>query len=154
VPLVDSGALSLTTVGLLAPHLTDENASALFESARHRTKRDVEAIVAALHPQPDIPSSIRMLPVARPQAPPAPAVTADQPIAAELTVLANIASIYGVATRDAVRALVMELVPGRTLDEIMAAAPAELPVATRCRSRGRSPTRSNRPTRPASSIAI
>src|SRR5579871_6326771 len=61
LPLVDEGALSLTTVGLLAPHLTDENHTALFKAARHKSKRDVERLVAALHPQPDIASSVRAL---------------------------------------------------------------------------------------------
>jgi hypothetical protein len=62
LPLLDSGALSLTTVGLLSRHLTDENHAALFEAARHKSKREVEQLVAALHPQPDIASSVRALP--------------------------------------------------------------------------------------------
>jgi len=65
LPLVDEGALSLTTIGLLAPHLTDDNCASLVEAARHKSKREVELIVAALHPQPDIRSSIRMLPAER-----------------------------------------------------------------------------------------
>ncbi len=35
-----AGALTLTAVGLLAPHLTDENHEALLDQARHRCKRD------------------------------------------------------------------------------------------------------------------
>jgi hypothetical protein len=65
--LIDEGALSLTTVGLLSPHLTDENHASLLDSARHRSKREVERLVAAVHPQPDIASSVRALP-ARPVA--------------------------------------------------------------------------------------
>jgi hypothetical protein len=57
------GSISLTTVGLLAPHLTDDNHERVLDAARHRSKRDVERLVAAMHPQPDIPSSIRALPV-------------------------------------------------------------------------------------------
>ena len=64
--LVDEGALSLTTIGLLASHLTDDNHASLLEAARHKSKREVELMVAALHPQPDIRASIRMLPVERP----------------------------------------------------------------------------------------
>lgn len=63
--LVDEGALSLTTIGLLASHLTDDNHASLLEAARHKSKREVELMVAALHPQPDIRASIRMLPVER-----------------------------------------------------------------------------------------
>jgi 5-methylcytosine-specific restriction endonuclease McrA len=69
LPLLDSGALSLTTVGLLAPHLTDENSEALIEAAHHKTRREVETMLAAVTPQPDIPSGIRMLPVRRSSAP-------------------------------------------------------------------------------------
>jgi hypothetical protein len=63
--LIDEGALSLTTVGLLSPHLTDENYASLLDAARLKSKREVERLVAALHPQPDIASSVRALP-ARP----------------------------------------------------------------------------------------
>ena len=43
--LVESLALTLTTVRLLAPHLTDENHRAILESARHKSKREVEELV-------------------------------------------------------------------------------------------------------------
>jgi hypothetical protein len=39
------GTLSLTAVGLLAPHLTDENHLQVRNAARHKTKRDVEQLV-------------------------------------------------------------------------------------------------------------
>ena len=65
LPLVDEGALSLTTIGLLASHLTDDSHASLLEAARYKSKREVEVMVAALHPQPDIRASIRMLPVER-----------------------------------------------------------------------------------------
>jgi hypothetical protein len=60
--LLKEGAISLTTVGLLAPHLADDNHEAILAAARHRSKREVERLVAGLHSQPDIPSSIRALP--------------------------------------------------------------------------------------------
>jgi hypothetical protein len=63
--LVDEGALSLTTVGLLSPHLTEQNHAELFDAARLKSKRDIERLVAAIHSQPDIPPSVRALP-ARP----------------------------------------------------------------------------------------
>jgi hypothetical protein len=56
------GRLSLTTVGLLAPHLTDENCVMLLEAAERKSKREVEHLVASIHPQPDIPASVRALP--------------------------------------------------------------------------------------------
>ncbi|HET7695248.1 MAG TPA: HNH endonuclease signature motif containing protein [Vicinamibacterales bacterium] len=67
--LLTEGSLTLTSVGLLAPHLTAENQIALLESARRKSKRDVERLVAAIHPLPDVAASVRKLP----QQPPAPA---------------------------------------------------------------------------------
>jgi 5-methylcytosine-specific restriction endonuclease McrA len=56
------GRLSLTTVGLLAPHLSDENGETLLEAAERKSKREVEHLIASIHPQPDIPASVRALP--------------------------------------------------------------------------------------------
>ncbi len=50
-------ALTLSSVGILAPHLTDENGEPLIEAARHNSTRDVERLIACLHPQPDIPAN-------------------------------------------------------------------------------------------------
>jgi hypothetical protein len=59
------GSVTLTIVRLLAPHLTDANHATLLAEAAHCSKRDVEHIVARLHPQPDAPlpygSSLRPL---------------------------------------------------------------------------------------------
>lgn len=62
---MSDGAISLTTVGLLAPHLCDDNHEKILDAARGQSKRDVERLVAGLHAQPDIPSSVRALPLAR-----------------------------------------------------------------------------------------
>ena len=56
------GAVNLSTVRLLAPHLTPENHERLLDEARGRSKREVALIVARLAPQPDVPSSVRKLP--------------------------------------------------------------------------------------------
>ena len=58
----DAGEITLTTVSLLAPHLTPENHQQLVEAARHKSKRDVEQLVATLRPQPPVASVIRKLP--------------------------------------------------------------------------------------------
>jgi 5-methylcytosine-specific restriction endonuclease McrA len=63
--LLAEGALTLTTVRLLAPQLTDDNHRGVLDAARHKGKRDVEEIVAALHPQPDIAATVRRLPASR-----------------------------------------------------------------------------------------
>jgi len=80
-----NGDVTLTTVTLLASHLTAENHEAVLDAARHKSKRDVERLVAALDPQPDISASIRRQPIsvqARPEpltdaAGSAPAVTSS-----------------------------------------------------------------------------
>ena len=60
--LLAAGDVTLTTIYLLAPHLTDATHRAVLESARHKSKREVQEIVASLHPLPDVPATIRKLP--------------------------------------------------------------------------------------------
>jgi len=63
------GRLHLSAIAKLAPHLTPENEAAVLERARHRSKRQIDELVAALAPQPDVPGRIRKLPPARLQPP-------------------------------------------------------------------------------------
>src|SRR3990172_10441795 len=60
------GSVNLTTVGLLAAHLTHENHREVLDGARHKSKRQVEELVARLRPQPPVPSSVRKLPAVSP----------------------------------------------------------------------------------------
>jgi 5-methylcytosine-specific restriction endonuclease McrA len=60
--LLAEGAVTLTTIGLLAPHLTDDNHEDVLSSARHKTKREVELLVATLRPMPSVPAIVRKLP--------------------------------------------------------------------------------------------
>jgi hypothetical protein len=55
------GSITLTTISLLAPHLTSENHRSLLDNARHKTKREVEQQVATLRPLPPVPSTVRQL---------------------------------------------------------------------------------------------
>jgi hypothetical protein len=71
--MLADGRLHLTAIAKLAPHLTLENRDTLLQRAMHRTKREVEELVAELAPRPDVEASIRKLPdcrtaVARPSA--------------------------------------------------------------------------------------
>jgi 5-methylcytosine-specific restriction endonuclease McrA len=59
--LID-GELTLSSIRILAPHLTDETADSLLDAARHKSTREVEHLVATTYPQPDIPPSVRALP--------------------------------------------------------------------------------------------
>ena len=61
---IEDTSLTLTAVRLLAPHLTPDNHNAVLASARHRSKREVEVLVAALQPKPDAPTVVRRLPQA------------------------------------------------------------------------------------------
>jgi hypothetical protein len=60
--LLTDGAVTLTTIGLLSSHLNDDNCQELLERARHKSRREVEAIVAVHRPRPALPSTIRKLP--------------------------------------------------------------------------------------------
>ena len=59
---LSSGALHLTAVNLIAPHLTADNIHRVIADATHKAKRDVEELVAALRPQPVVRSCVRKLP--------------------------------------------------------------------------------------------
>src|SRR5580765_8627151 len=63
--LLRDGAVTLTTVSLLVTHLTEDNHEALLRTATHRSRRDVEEMVARLEPRPDVTSSVRRLPERR-----------------------------------------------------------------------------------------
>jgi hypothetical protein len=71
--LLDDGAVTVTAVSLLAPHLNASNHHELLMAARHKSKRDVEHIVAAVRPQPDAPLVVRRLPAPAGRHPSAPA---------------------------------------------------------------------------------
>ena len=59
--LID-GSLTLTAVTLLAPHLMTCNCLSVIADARHKSKRDIEHIVARLRPQPAVAATVRKLP--------------------------------------------------------------------------------------------
>ena len=60
--LLGEGALTLTTVALLRPHLTSDNHTRVLEAARHKTKREVEHQIACLAPKPDARPVVRKYP--------------------------------------------------------------------------------------------
>jgi 5-methylcytosine-specific restriction endonuclease McrA len=78
--LLADGTVHLTAVTLLAPHLTHENHRDVLAAARHKSKREVEELVAALRPQPPVLSSVRRLPAPKALTPIA-SVPAGVPIA-------------------------------------------------------------------------
>ena len=60
--MVERGELHLSAIHLLARHLTPENCSDVLRRARHKSSREIERLVAALAPRPDVASSVRALP--------------------------------------------------------------------------------------------
>lgn len=60
--LLNRGRITLTNLGLVAPHLTAANHATLLDEISHKRKSEVEIIIARLKPQPDAPSFIRRVP--------------------------------------------------------------------------------------------
>ena len=71
---LESGALSLTTVRLLAPHLTSENHAGLLAAASGKGKQAVEELLACRFPQADVVARVRKVPT--------PAVVPSEPVSA------------------------------------------------------------------------
>ena len=62
---IAEGAVNLTGARLLTPHLTEENAEGLLSAARHKSKREIEELIATLRPRADVASTVRKLPSPR-----------------------------------------------------------------------------------------
>jgi hypothetical protein len=84
--MLGQGSVNLTTVNVLAAHLSEDNHREVLKEARHKNKRQIEELRARLDPQPPVPSSVRRLPtshagiaLAEHKSPPAvnPAMTAN-----------------------------------------------------------------------------
>ena len=72
--LLADGSVNMTTVTILAPHLTPENHRAVLAEAMHRSKDEVKVIQSRLAPRPDVPSTVRKLPTLAPVAVTLPSV--------------------------------------------------------------------------------
>jgi hypothetical protein len=67
--MVARGELHLSGIHQLAGHLTDENREEVLRRAKHKSMRQIEGLIAGISPKPDVPSSIRALPVRPAQGP-------------------------------------------------------------------------------------
>ena len=56
-----AGRLHLTGVGLLVPFLTEATTGELLEAATHRSKAEIEQLIADRFPRPDVPARIQAL---------------------------------------------------------------------------------------------
>jgi 5-methylcytosine-specific restriction endonuclease McrA len=60
--MLADGRLHLTAIAKLAPHLTAQNREALLARAVHKSKREIEELVAERVPRSDVPAVMRKLP--------------------------------------------------------------------------------------------
>ncbi len=60
--MLAGGRLHLSGIAKLAPHLTPENRDTILSRATHRSKRQIEELIAEICPRPDVPALIRKLP--------------------------------------------------------------------------------------------
>jgi hypothetical protein len=60
--MLADGRLHVSGLAVLVRHLTVDNRDSLLARAVHRSKRQIEKLVADLHPRPDVPSVVRKLP--------------------------------------------------------------------------------------------
>ena len=65
--LIGSGRLHLSALQMLGERLTPENHGELLEAACQKSKRELEAWLAARFPKPDVPAQIRKPPTRRTQ---------------------------------------------------------------------------------------
>jgi len=63
--MLREGRIHLSGVALLAPVLTRANRATLLKRATHRSKRQIEELVAELAPRPDVAGTMRKLPIRR-----------------------------------------------------------------------------------------
>jgi len=59
--MLADGRLHLSGIERLAPHLTEKNCEAFLKRASHKSKREIEELVAELAPRPQMPASMRKL---------------------------------------------------------------------------------------------
>lgn len=77
---LEKGAINLSTVRLLGPHLNGDNHKRLLDAASYQKRPEVDMLIARLRPKPDVPSTIRKLPdIAARQIAPAPATSTSAP---------------------------------------------------------------------------
>ena len=63
---LERGDVHLSAVKLLAPVLTFENHRELLTAAKHKSKREIEELIARVRPQPEIPALVRKMPARKP----------------------------------------------------------------------------------------
>ena len=60
--MLSDGRLHLSGIGKLVPHLTDANCDDLLARATHKTKSEIEELIAEIAPKPDVLAAVRKIP--------------------------------------------------------------------------------------------
>ncbi len=68
--MLEDGRLHLCGIGVLSKHLSDANYEDVLARATHKSKRELEKLVAELAPKPDVPPTIRKRPQRKAKAAP------------------------------------------------------------------------------------
>ena len=71
--MLEDGRLHLSGIAKLGPHLTEANRQTLLARAAHKSKREIEELLAEFAPKPDVPTAVRELPERGEKAKPRPA---------------------------------------------------------------------------------
>lgn len=66
---LDRGDVTLTAVRLLAPYLTPANHEEVLQAARHKSKQEIQELIASINPRPAVPTVIRRVAFVTPLAP-------------------------------------------------------------------------------------
>ncbi len=75
--MLGDGRLSLSAIARLAPHLTEANRETILKRAVHKSKRQIQELIAEIFPKPGVPGKVRKLPGRREMKKPSP-VTSTQ----------------------------------------------------------------------------
>lgn len=89
---VGDGRLHLSAVVLIARHLTAESADELVRAVAHRSKSDVEQMLADRFPSPDLATRMRALPIRHPKVSPGTVEPGEISIDLDAPILSMIAS--------------------------------------------------------------
>jgi len=74
LPMLREGSLSMAAVHLLRSSLTEQNHRELLAKAQHKSKRQIQQLLADEKPLADVPERVRMLPQRPEQSAPAPKI--------------------------------------------------------------------------------
>jgi len=135
--MLRDGRLHLTGIAMLAPLLTHDNRDAVLARATHRSKRQIEELVAELSPRPDVPAVMRKLPDVRKTPPPGTSQGQDQGPRGALKLAPGRVMAALELVPDRVMAAALQLVPDRAGSAAAMSTPALAPPVAPSSAAGR-----------------